>query len=103
PGRWTRSARPRSVDLPEPSGAHPRPQRRRNWWRSLDGPWDFALEAKASWRDPSEVAWDRVIQVPFAPETEASGIHDTGYHEGRWYARTVKTQSREVCEHLVHA
>jgi hypothetical protein len=35
------------------------------------------------------VAWDRTIQVPFAPETVASGINDTGFYKACWYRRAV--------------
>jgi beta-galactosidase/beta-glucuronidase len=43
---------------------HPRPLLRRAW-TSLDGTWDFAVE---------DGPFDRQIEVPFAPETPASGV-----------------------------
>ena len=54
---------------------YPRPQFRRDGWRSLNGLWDFALDATAAWASPAEVQWDREIRVPFAPEApdERSG------------------------------
>ncbi|MDQ3044892.1 MAG: glycoside hydrolase family 2 [Chloroflexota bacterium] len=67
--------------------AYPRPQLRRTAWTSLTGPWDFALDPDARWRDPGEVAFDRTITVPFAPETEASGVGDTGFYLACWYQR----------------
>ena len=69
--------------------SYPRPQLRRSWWQSLDGEWEFALEAQGVWRDPAEVRWTRRIRVPIAPECEASGIGDAGFHEVCWYRRTI--------------
>jgi len=68
---------------------HPRPQLVRDGWRSLDGPWQFAMDPEARWTHPRSVLWERTIQVPFAPETPASGIGDTGFFRACWYRRTV--------------
>jgi len=70
-----------------PIDDYPRPQLRRAEWTSLDGPWDFALDQTAAWSTPDEVAWDRTIVVPFAPETPASGIGETGFTLSCWYRR----------------
>lgn len=55
---------------------------------SLDGSWDFCIDADASRLSPEEVNWDRTIRVPFAPETPLSGVHDTGLYRRVWYRRT---------------
>ena len=68
---------------------HPRPQLRRAAWTSLDGDWQFALDPDARWASPADVAWDRTIRVPFAPETERSGVHETGFYKACWYRRAV--------------
>jgi len=81
--------------------AHPRPQLRRSWWLPLDGPWDFAMEERAHWREPREVEWDRIIQVPFAPETPASGVGDTGFHEVCWYRREIVPPALDPSERLI--
>ncbi len=70
-----------------PLHAYPRPQLVRSAWLSLNGTWEFAAEEVATWRGPAEVRWDRKITVPFAPETHASGIADTGFHAVCWYRR----------------
>jgi beta-galactosidase/beta-glucuronidase len=80
---------------------HPRPQHRRAWWRSLDGTWDFAMESRARWSDPADVRWGRRILVPFAPETRASGIDDTDFHEVCWYRRTIDPPPLEPGQRLV--
>ncbi len=66
------------------SEGHPRPQLVRPGWRSLDGPWQFAYDdrdvgVRDRWvGDPA--AFDRVILVPYPPESPASGIGDPGMH-----------------------
>ncbi|MFL6258378.1 MAG: glycoside hydrolase family 2 protein [Thermoanaerobaculia bacterium] len=67
---------------------HPRPLLQRESWTSLNGAWDFVIDANARWRTPREVRWNGTITVPFAPETEASGIGDTGFYRRCWYRRT---------------
>ena len=85
----TASSTDRSAD---PSGGHPFPQLRRSHWCSLDGPWSFAYDddetgLERDW--PSCGVNERIITVPFPPESERSGIGDTGYHPVVWYSRTL--------------
>ncbi len=61
----------------------------RKEWTSLNGTWDFAFDYDAHWESPSDVVFDRQIQVPFAPETPASGIGFTGYFRAGWYRREI--------------
>jgi beta-galactosidase/beta-glucuronidase len=68
---------------------HPRPQLRREKWWLLDGPWDFALDPEAAWREPHEVRWSGAINVPFAPETPASGVQASGFFTACWYRRVL--------------
>ena len=67
---------------------HPRPQMRREAWHSLNGQWEFSKGRGESWRLPWQVRWDQTIEVPFSPETEASGVNDTGFYKTVWYRRT---------------
>ncbi|MFL5241782.1 MAG: glycoside hydrolase family 2 protein [Gemmataceae bacterium] len=71
-----------------PNPLHPRPLLQRDPWFSLDGPWDFAFDAGGRWTEPEQIEWTHTIQVPFSPETEASGIGDTGFYRAVWYRRT---------------
>ena len=65
---------------------YPRPQLRRDAWQSLNGVWDFTFDDERRYRQPGDdIHWDRQIVVPFAPESEASGIADTGFHTVCWY------------------
>ena len=80
-------------------GAHPRPQLQRAGWRSLDGEWEFAFDTSGSWA-ADEVQWTRRIVVPFPPESAASGIGDTGYHNVLWY-RLRTTHALEPRQQLL--
>ncbi len=71
------------------SSLHPRPQLRRRGWTSLNGEWQFALDPDSVWKTPNEVEWNARINVPFAPETETSGIGQTGFFRACWYRRVI--------------
>ena len=70
----------------------PRPQMRRSAWTSLNGEWEFAINAPGDWQGPGDVRWDKKIIVPFSPETKASGIHETGYYSAVWYRRMCEAK-----------
>jgi beta-galactosidase/beta-glucuronidase len=72
------------------SVGYPRPLLERDQWLCLNGEWDFAFDPEASIQDPATVVWDRSILVPFAPETPASGINETGFFRVCWYRRTCE-------------
>ncbi len=81
--------------------AYPRPQLERPGWMSLNGPWDFALDHDARWRCPDDVVWNARIQVPFSPETTASGIGDTSFYRACWYRRFVDIPELESGQRLI--
>jgi beta-galactosidase/beta-glucuronidase len=65
---------------------YPRPQLVRTAWTLLNGVWQFAFDDEMLHTGPdSEIAWTHTIVVPFAPEAEASGIGDQGFHPCVWY------------------
>jgi hypothetical protein len=74
---------PVHTDTQDPLG-YPRPQFRRPDWISLNGTWEFAIDPEGAW-SVNEVVFDRTINVPFAPETPASGIDDRGLYKAVWY------------------
>jgi beta-galactosidase/beta-glucuronidase len=80
---------------------YPRPQLRRAGWVSLDGSWEFAIDADARWRRPEDVRFDRRIVVPFSPETERSGVVETGFYRACWYRRTFERPSLGPSDRLV--
>ena len=81
---------------------YPRPQLERADWTNLNGAWDFALDPDAKWRVPGDVEWNATIQVPFAPETEASGIHNTGFYRACWYRRSFEAQDLKTSRLILH-
>src|SRR5438477_6765934 len=66
---------------------YPRPLLRRERWVNLNGTWEFAIDAQARWEDAEEVKWEHAIEVPFAPETPASAVGETGFFKACWYRR----------------
>jgi beta-galactosidase/beta-glucuronidase len=80
---------------------YPRPQLYREGWRSLNGSWDFCIDANAVYESPADVLWRASIVVPFSPETPASQIHDTSFFLACWYRRTVDAPARRKGERLL--
>jgi beta-galactosidase/beta-glucuronidase len=87
-------------------GIHPRPQLIRPGWTDLSGPWEFAYDdgdvgLDQHWYARDDV-FDLVINVPFPPESEASGIGERGFHPVVWYRRTFSTTSSPGERLLLH-
>ncbi len=77
------------TDIPRPE--YPRPQFVRPDWLCLNGIWEFAFDdaeagRDAGWHDGRSLPGR--ITVPFAYQTELSGISDKAVHEVVWYARS---------------
>src|SRR5258708_11300115 len=73
-----------------PMHGYPRPQLARSEWSSLNGRWEFAIDAAAAWSMPEEFAPQTTINVPFAPECQLSGVENTGFFKAVWYRRTFE-------------
>lgn len=58
----------------------PNPMERRERWQPLNGKWLFSFD---------KPIYDREIEVPFAYQTEASGVNEKEHHETVWYKRDV--------------
>ena len=71
---------------------HPRPDRLREHWTTLNGPWRFAFDREKA---GEKEAWYRkkdyplTIQVPFAYQSKLSGIHSLEHCDVVWYERDV--------------
>ena len=81
---------------------YPRPQLVREDWLALNGAWDFAIDYEGTLTDPDQVAWNSTIEVPFAPETPASGIGETGLFRALWYRRQFTISSQAGTVVLLH-
>ncbi|MGI4855109.1 MAG: glycoside hydrolase family 2 protein [Janthinobacterium lividum] len=86
--------------LESSSPDYPRPDFRRKHWINLNGPWQFTIDTEASLVHPADPVFDRVITVPFAPETPASGIDDQGLYSAVWYRLQFEAPKLEVGERL---
>ena len=81
---------------------HPQPQLTRADWIDLDGAWGFAYDDDAigidkGWQHREDV-YTRTIQVPFPPESPASGIGDTRFHPIVWYRRSFHQSLEQLNE-----
>jgi beta-galactosidase/beta-glucuronidase len=74
---------------------------RRAQWTTLDGTWEFAIDHRAQYDRPEDVVWNASIRVPFAPETAASGIGDTGFYCAVWYRRRFAAPALKPGERLM--
>ena len=81
---------PPIVKVPRPE--HPRPQFFRAAWLSLNGSWQFEIDRGDSGAErglrTSRLAG--TITVPFAPESDLSGVGDVDFMEAVWYRREIE-------------
>lgn len=84
-----------SSSAASPRPEYPRPHfDRSHSWQSLNGVWDFARDAMSTSGSPTMNEWTESIVVPFAWETEASGV-GAQWLPRAWYRRSF-TVSPEV-------
>ena len=72
--------------------AHPRPDRVRKHWQTLNGPWRFRFDWNNEGRKQKWYAnpqFDLTIQVPFAYQAGLSGIEEKKHCDVVWYARGI--------------
>ena len=74
-----------------PRPEYPRPQLVRDRWLCLNGEWEFEIDRGDSGleRGLLDRPLNGTIVVPFAPESEASGIGDVDYLTAVWYRRVI--------------
>lgn len=82
-----------------PAGTYPRPLLVRKQYVALDVSCGFAYDdndrgRKEHWEIDAG-AFDRRIQLPFAPESPASGVGETGFHPVVWYRIVVNAATLE--------
>ncbi len=75
------------IDLNHPRDEYPYPQFKRDSFLCLNGKWEFSIDREEKKVD----GYEKTIVVPFAPETELSGIHrNIGKGEHLHYKKTFK-------------
>ena len=74
-----------------PRSEYPRPQFVRDNWLCLNGEWEFEIDQGDSGleRGVLERPLNERIIVPFAPESELSGIHNRDFLNAVWYRREI--------------
>lgn len=83
--------------------AYPRPQLIREHWESLNGSWKFTFDNDKRYRNPSDgINWNSQIEVPYPPESQASGIGDRGFNHACWYERDfdAKPEGQRIFLHF---
>jgi beta-galactosidase/beta-glucuronidase len=75
-----------------PRAEYPQPQFQREYWMTLNGPWEFEFDdanagLEENWFEGNR-KFTKSILVPFSPEGAKSGIGDTAFHPYVWYRRT---------------
>ncbi|HYI33481.1 MAG TPA: glycoside hydrolase family 2 TIM barrel-domain containing protein [Glaciibacter sp.] len=82
---------------------YPRRQFQRANWVNLNGTWHFAYDPAGLATEPGDITdWSRSITVPFAPESELSGVGDRGFHSHLWYQREFELQPAPTKRVLLH-
>lgn len=94
-----------------PRPEYPRPRLVRERWESLNGPWRFAFDdadngVADGWHRLTAASLeagplDRSITVPFAYQSERSGIGDPAAHDIVWYGRTFTDPRKDRSERLL--
>jgi hypothetical protein len=77
-----------AADLPRPE--HPRPDFERPVWQSLNGPWQFEVDADNTGESRGLTSGQDLrgqITVPFCPESKLSGVANTDFMAHVWYRR----------------
>lgn len=83
-----------------PRSEHPNPQFMRDAWMNLNGTWQFAIDhgdsgAERGMEKPS-TEYDRVITVPFCPQSRLSGVEHKDFLRSVWYRRSVALGEKEL-------
>ena len=84
-----------------PRAEYPRPQFMRgdNTWKNLNGKWEFELDLSASGAERHLERAEHLsseINVPFAPESELSGIGYTDFIPSVWYKRSFTLDAENL-------
>jgi len=84
---------------------HPNQQLARAQWIDLRGQWGFAyddhdLGHRECWQERDDV-FQRTIEVPFPPESPASGVDDPSFHPIVWYRRTFEIPHEQTGDLVV--
>lgn len=81
-----------------PREEHPRPDKKREDWQTLNGTWDFQFDPQNIGKEEEwykeEGEYSDKITVPFPWQSKLSGIEDTAYTGVAWYQRDFELKPR---------
>jgi beta-galactosidase/beta-glucuronidase len=81
--------------VPNKRTPYPRPLLVREHWQSLNGRWRFFFDDARRYESPREIGeWPQTIEVPYPPESNASGIGDCSFHSVCWYERDFEVPGK---------
>ncbi|KZN23128.1 beta-galactosidase [Haladaptatus sp. R4] len=86
-----------------PRTEYPRPQLRRDNWRTINGEWEFEIDHGNSGRSrglPTADSLERTITVPFPPESKLSGINYCDFMQAVWYRREIEITEADLDSRL---
>jgi len=83
---------------------YPRPQFVRENWLTLNGVWDFEYDdanvgLQEKWYEKS--SFSKKINVPFAYQSELSGIGDTSFHDLVWYHKEFQVPAEWSAKRVI--
>lgn len=81
-----------AVNAGVPRAEYPRPQFERTSWLNLNGEWTYELDLVKTGHEkgfPGSNGFDGKIIVPFAPESELSGVGHKDFIPSIWYQREI--------------
>ena len=80
------------VSAAMPRAEYPRPQFERGDWQNLNGEWTYELDLVQTGHErglTQSTGFDGKITVPFAPESELSGVQHKDFIPSIWYQREI--------------
>ncbi|MCU1526551.1 MAG: glycosyl hydrolase family 2 [Frondihabitans sp.] len=93
--------RPTGLHDAAPRPEYPRPHfDRSHSWQTLNGVWDFSRDAAHRLEEATADDWTESIVVPFAWETEASGVQ-AHWLDRAWYRRNFRVPPEAVGNRVV--
>ena len=83
---------------------YPRPQFVRDAWANLNGEWEFHKDFSVSGLDLkywNTEKFDEVINVPFCPESDLSGIGYKDFIPSVWYAKNIEVTKEQLSGRVI--
>ena len=77
---------------------HPNPQFQRECYECLNGTWEFEIGVVGGKKN---IPLNSVIEVPFCPESELSGVHNSDFITDCLYSRLINVKESDLNGRLV--